>query len=255
MNQFARSQNGSAVGTTWRGIARWGGLLGGTGLAIFGLTRRSPWGLGIAAGGGALAFAGSKLDYTPRVLEARSSVLVNCSANEAYRFWRDFENLPRFMSRVENVNVSGDGRVTWTVVGAGSRMTWDTYIVNVRENERIDFSSTPGSPVGVEGSVEFRPAPANRGTIVEAAMAYRGSTLGLRRSVAQFIGKFPSFLMRQDLRRFKALVETGEIPTIEGQSHGPRSMTAALARLADPTRRLPSKVPGPKLLSALRRIA
>ncbi len=246
-------RNGS--GSKWPSIANWGGLLGGTALAIYGLSRRSPVGLGIAAGGGALAFAGTQVGRGPRVLEARSSILVNASAAEAYRFWHDFENLPRFMNRVENVSVLSGGRLRWTLVGAGSRMTWQSYIVNGRENERMEWSSEPGSPVRVEGAVEFRAAPANRGTIVEASIRYRPTTAGVRRSLAQLIGKFPSFLLRQDLRRFKALIETGEIPTTEGQPHGPRSATAALARLADPTRPIPPQVRGRELLTALRRIA
>lgn len=242
-------------GGKWPTIGRWSGLLGGTALAVFGLTRKSRWGLGVAAGGGALALAGSRVDGSPSLFEARSSVLVNCSANEAYRFWRDFDNLPRFLSRVENVSVSSDGRVTWTMIGAGSRINFDTYVVNDRENERIEWSSNPSSPVRVEGSVEFRAAPANRGTIVEASLRYRPTTGAVRRTMAQMVGKFPSFLMRQDLRGFKALVETGEIPTIEGQSHGPRSLTAGLARMIDPTRPLRPVSRRREHITTLRRIA
>jgi uncharacterized membrane protein len=252
MHELGRVQDTNAGGVNWTAIGRWGGLLGGSALAIFGLTRSSRWGLGLAAAGGTLAYGGTRLPVIPRQIEARSSVLVNCSVNQAYEFWRNFQNLPKFMTRLDDVKVSGDGRLTWTVVSGGSRLSWDTYIVNDRENERIDWSSVPGSPVTVEGSVEFRTAPANRGTVVELSTRFVAPGMSVRRMLGQFLGKFPSFLMRNDLRRFKALMETGEIPTIEGQSHGPRSITAVIARLADPTRPIR---PEHRNLSVLRRSA
>jgi uncharacterized membrane protein len=192
------------------------------------------------------------MDSAPRLIEGRSSVIVNCSVSEAYRFWRDFENLPKFMSRLDDVQVARDGHLTWTVVSGGSRLSWDTYIVNDRQDERIEWSSMPESPVSMDGSVQFRSAPANRGTIVELSTRFQAPAMGARRMLGQFLGKFPSFLMRNDLRRFKALIETGEIPTIEGQTHGPRSITAVVARLADPTRPIR---PEHRNLSVLRRIA
>jgi len=252
MHELERVHNRNVGGVNWTAMGHWGSLLGGSALAVFGLTRSSRWGLGLAAAGGALAYGGTRFDHMPRELEGRSSVLVNCSASEAYQFWRRFENLPQFMSRLDDVKVSGDGRLTWTVVSGGSRLTWDTFIVNDRENERIEWSSGPGSPVNVEGSVEFRSAPANRGTIVELSTRFRAPGVGVRRIVGQFLGKFPSFLIRNDLRRFKALIETGEIPTIKGQTHGPRSMTAVVARLADPTRPIR---PEHRNFDLLRRIA
>jgi uncharacterized membrane protein len=156
------------------------------------------------------------------------------------------------MSRLDEVQVSRDGHLTWAAVSGGSRFSWETYIVNDRENQRIEWSSVPGSPVTMEGSVEFRQAPANRGTVVELSTRFQAPGTGPRRMLGQFLGKFPSFLMRNDLRRFKALMETGEIPTIEGQTHGPRSITAVVARLADPTRPIR---PEHRNLNVLRRIA
>jgi hypothetical protein len=75
------------------------------------------------------------------------------------------------------------------------------------------------------------------------------------RALAAMLGKYPNFLMRHNLRRFKALVETGEIPTIEGQTHGPRSAKVAALRLADPTRPLRPETRIGEALDALRRIA
>ncbi len=253
MHGLGRVHGENAGGLNWVALGRWGGLLGGSALAIFGLTRDSRWsGLGLAAAGGALAYGGTRLNGAPKQIEGRSSVLVNCSPEEAYRFWHNYENLPKFMSRMESVRASGSGRLTWTVLTGGRRLSWDTHIVNDRENERIEWSSVPGSPVTMEGSVEFRRAPADRGTIVELSTRYSNMRVGLGGVMRQLLGKFPSFLMRNDLRRFKSLIETGEIPTIEGQTHGPRSATAVVARLVDPTRPIR---PEDRNLAALRRSA
>jgi uncharacterized membrane protein len=137
----------------------------------------------------------------------------------------------------------------------GARIVWDTETVHVKENESIHWRSLPDSDLDVDGKVEFRVAPANRGTEMRVRLHYRLPGGGTGRLLARNLGKVPSFWLRQDLRRLKALMETGEIPTIEGQSHGRRSAKIAALRLADPDRPLR---PGSKLseaLSAQRRIA
>lgn len=252
MHEQRIQRTNAGGGMNWTTVGRWGGLLGGSALAIVGLTRRSPWGLSLAAVGGALAYGSTRLEPGSGQFEGRSSILVNCTPNEAYQFWREPHNLPKFMSRMENVEVFGDGHLTWTVITAGSRQTWDTYIVDDRQNERIQWSSLPGSPIAVEGSVEFRPAPARRGTIVELSTRFETPGMSIKKIFGQFLGKAPSFLLRNDLRRFKALIETGEIPTTQGQTHGPRSVAAVVARLADPTRPIR---PEHRNLSLLRRSA
>ncbi len=235
---------------------RWAALIGGGSLALVGLTRRSKSGVAMAAAGGLLAYVGATADRIPRVIVASSSVLVNCSPQEAYQFWRNFENLPLFMRHLESVSVSGDKRTTWIALGPlGTRITWDAEIVTERANEVIEWQALPGSRLRVDGSVEFRSAPANRGTIIQAMMRFRPPSGGVGRAVAKIFGKYPNFVMRQDLRRFKALVETGEIPTTEGQTHGPRSLKIAALRLADPDRPLRPESRITEVLNALRRIA
>jgi len=77
----------------------------------------------------------------------------------------------------------------------------------------------------------------------------------LGHAVAKLFGKDPSFIMRQDLRRLKALMETGEIPTIEGQTHGPRSLKVAAFRMMDPDRPIRRDAAFKDVLTAKRRIA
>jgi len=210
-------------------------LVGGGALALAGLTRRSKTGLALAAGGGVLAYAGSKAISRPAHLSASSTIQLNCSPNDAYRFWRNFENLPLFMRHLQSVSVTGDRRSRWIAAGPlGSQIRWDAEIVAERENELISWRSLPGSDIEMDGYVEFRGAPGNRGTFVSANIIYSPPAGRAGAAIAKLLGKHPEFLMRQDLRRFKALIEAGEIPTIEGQSHGPRSRVAAAARVLDP---------------------
>jgi len=246
MNQAASLRfndvgRGSDQTVTWQ---RWGVMIGGGALAVYGLTRRSPLGLALAAGGGALAYSGSRLNSLQREFfaqssVAQSSVLVNASREEVYRFWRNFENLPRFMHHLEAVEVKSDRRSRWTAIGpVGARISWDAEIVNERENESITWHSLPGSDIEIDGAVEFRQAPGNRGTLVEAWIHFQPPAGAAGQAIAKVFGQDPSFLMEQDLRRFKALMETGEIPTIEGQSHGPRDVMTGAARALNPDRPL-----------------
>jgi uncharacterized membrane protein len=237
-------------------IQRWGGLLGGGALAIYGLTRRSLSGVAIAGAGGALAYAGAKTRSVPREIVAQSRILLNCSPQDAYQFWRDFENLPRFMLHVESVQQTGDRLFRWVALGPGaSRISWDAELLTDRPNEAIAWRSLPSSEIGVEATVAFRNAPADRGTLVDAHIRYQSLAGAAGRAIAKVMGKYPDFLLRQDLRRFKALVETGEIPTTEGQPHGPRSVAVAALRLADPNRPFRPQSELKEVLRAMRRIA
>lgn len=200
---------------------RWGALLGGGALAVYGITRRSLSGLAMAGAGGALAYVGAKTNGRPKVIAAHTTMLLNCSPQDAYQFWHKFEELPRFMRHVESVTQVGERRYRWVALGPlGSRVSWDAEIVTDRPSETIAWHSLPGSDVQVEGWVDFRNAPANRGTLVEVTLRMRPIAGAARHGLSELFGKYPDFLLRQDLRRFKAVVETGEIPTTEGQPHG-----------------------------------
>ena len=236
-------------------VRRWGALLGGGALAVYGLTRRSLPGLALASAGGALAYAGAKANGVPREVSAHATVLLNCSPQEAYQFWRRFENLPLFMTHLDAVTQTAGRKYRWEVPVAGSHVTWDVEIISERENQGLAWRSVSGGESGMEGTVEFQSAPADRGTLVVLTMQHVFPKGTLGRALAKIFGKYPEFLLRQDLRRFKALVETGEIPTIEGQSHGPRSTKIAVLRLADPNRPIPPGSDLKQVLRAMGRIA
>jgi uncharacterized membrane protein len=142
-------------------------------LGVYGLTRRFLFGLLIAGTGGGLAYYAYRANSSPQGQTARSSVLLNCSPEEAFRFWRDFANLPRFMAHLQSVAVADEKQSRWTIRGPlGRPVAVDALIVNERENELIAWRSLPGSDLMMEGLVEFRAAPNGRGTVLEASIRY-----------------------------------------------------------------------------------
>ncbi len=234
--EFSRVKNGSQ----W---PRWGAIVGGSALAVYGISRRSKAGAAIAAAGGLLAFGGTRISSDPKELHAEASFIINTTPEEAFRFWSNFENLPRFMSHLESVKVTGDRRSEWTMRGPlQMRIKWNAEIVDQRENQWIVWRSDPNSTIPNNGSVQFRPAPGNRGTQVTAAIQYTPPAGPIGKAVASVFGKNPQHVVREDLRHFKQLIEAGEIATTVGQPHGRRSMTVkAKHAILDDNRPKPSQ--------------
>ncbi|HTU44675.1 MAG TPA: SRPBCC family protein [Bryobacteraceae bacterium] len=165
------------------------------------------------------------------VVNTVQSIAVNRSPDECYQFWRNLENLPRFMQHVESVHVLDDRRSHWAVKGPGGiTLEWDAEITDDLPNEAIAWQSLEGADVKNSGWVKLERAPAGHGTFVKAQINYEPPAGKAGVLMAKALGKEPGQLVKGDLRRFKHVIETGEIPTIEGQSHGPRT---ALARLAE----------------------
>ena len=200
-------------------------LLGAGALILYGLTRRSKSGVALATAGGVLAFRAVKSRSVSPSQNTRATFLVNTSPENAYELWRDFENLPRFMAHLKSVRELDGNRSEWVASGPMDReIRWKAELTGERPNELIAWRSLPGSDVETSGSVEFRADPLGRGTYVTADVRYRIPGGSIASGLAAIFGKHPEFVVREDLRRFKALVETGETPTISGQTHGPRGI-------------------------------
>jgi uncharacterized membrane protein len=155
-----------------------------------------------------------------RSLEAIKSIWVNKPPEEAYRFWRNFENLPRFMHHLESVQSTGDGRTRWRVVGPlGRTFEWEAKITDDRPNRLIAWRSVDGSEIKNSGHALFEPAPGGRGTIVHVEMSYEppGGILGA--SVAKLFGKEGNQMLEDDLRAFKQVLETGEMIQSDASIH------------------------------------
>jgi uncharacterized membrane protein len=148
-------------------------------------------------------------DYGVQVTKA---ITVRRPIDEVYAFWRDFQNLPRFMSHLEAVQVMGEGRSHWRAKApAGATVEWDAEMIEDRPNELIAWRSLEGADVPNSGSVRFRPAPGEQGTEVEVELQYDAPGGKLGRLVARLFGEEPSQQVAGDLRRFKQVLETGEI--------------------------------------------
>jgi uncharacterized membrane protein len=147
------------------------------------------------------------------------TVAINKPKEEIYREWRDFTRFPRFMDNVDSVEDLGGGRSRWIVKAPlGSTVELITSIIEDRPGELIAWESEPESQIETEGRVEFFDAGPNRGTAVRLTMKYDppGGIPG--RAVAKILQREPNVQARRDLRRFKQLIEAGEIATNAGPS-------------------------------------
>jgi uncharacterized membrane protein len=161
-------------------------------------------------------------------------VTINKPAAELYRFWHDFENLPRFMYHLEAVEDLGNGRSRWRAKApAGATIQWEAALINDVENELIAWQSVEDSEVANAGSVRFTPAPGGRGTEVKVTLSYDPPAGKLGVLVAGLFGEEPSRQVADDLRRFKQLVEAGEVPTNERRPAGASPLPTPTGLLAD----------------------
>ena len=146
------------------------------------------------------------------IIRTKRSITVRKPVEEVYAFWRDFENLPRFMRHLESVSVVDERRSHWVAKApAGTTAEWDAEIVQDRENELISWRSLPGAAVYNAGEVRFNPAPGNRGTEVRITVEYHPPFGKLGSKVAMLFREEPGQQVQDDLRHFKQVMETGEI--------------------------------------------
>jgi len=161
------------------------------------------------------------------VIRVQKTVTINRSPEELYRFWRDFQNLPRFMNHLGSVQVIGDKRSHWVARGpAGMRVEWDAEVIEDRSNEVIKWRSLEGSDVDNVGSVRFERAPGGRGTVVRVEIEYSPPAGVIGAGLAKLFGEDPEWQLKDDLRRFKQVMEAGEVVTTEGQPAGRPSSTS-----------------------------
>lgn len=221
---------------------RWVSVVFGSALAAYGLKKRSGRGLVLSALGGALVWRGAtgfcavydalglssnqhahdddhvSVPYGKGV-RVEKAVTINAPPEQIYAFWRNFENLPRFMHNLEAVECHDRLRSHWTAKGpAGTKVDWEAEIINEIPNELIGWRSIDGSKVNNAGSVHFEPAAGGRGTKVKVVLRYDPPAGVLGAAVSKVLGEDPAMNVQEDLRRLKMLLETGEIATIEGQS-------------------------------------
>jgi uncharacterized membrane protein len=145
-------------------------------------------------------------------VKVEKSVTIDRPAHELYAFWRDFENLPRFMEHLESVTVIDPMRSHWIAKApVGQRVEWDAEIHNEIPDRLIAWRSLPGSEIPNAGSVHFGHAP-DGATEVRVVLSYEPPAGRVGDAVARLFGEAPSQQVADDLRRFKQVMEAGEVP-------------------------------------------
>jgi uncharacterized membrane protein len=220
--------------------------LGGAALALYGLRRSGLKGLLLAIVGGGLIYRGvtGHSDFYAALgvstskrkgrrasvkhgagIKVEKSVTINKSAEEMFRFWRNFENLPSFMNHLESVRVIDPNRSHWSLAAAGMTIEWDAEIITEEPNELIGWRSLEGARIPNAGSVRFEKAPNGRGTLVKISLEYSPPAGKLGALIAKLFGEEPERQVEEDLRRFKQLMETGDSASVTGQTSGRRAAT------------------------------
>ncbi len=233
----------SFTGKHWVNLShserRLSNIAGGV-LALMGLARGSLGGVAMAGLGGWLLYRGitghcpmnaamgrdtsdpaSPQAYYDHGIHVEHTFTIQKSPEELYAYWRNFENLPTFMKHVKEVRKLDDKRSHWVVTGPGNiDVEWDAEIINDVPNELIAWRSTEGAQVDNSGSVRFLKAPGDRGTEVRVVIDYipPGGVFG--KWFASLFGEAPEQTIREDLRRFKRMMEVGTVPTTKGQPAG-----------------------------------
>lgn len=150
----------------------------------------------------------------------RKTIRVNRPVADVYRFWRDFENLPRFMENLQSVEVFDDRRSHWRAKGPfGRTVAWDAEIVEDRRDSLISWRSTEHADIENSGRVRFEPATGGRGTVIHVELEYRPPAGVAGAALAWLTGSEPGQQIDTDLRRFKQIMETGEVVKSDASIH------------------------------------
>ncbi|NMF65854.1 SRPBCC family protein [Brasilonema octagenarum] len=212
---------------------RWASLIGGGAMVLMGLSQRSLRGVLTALAGGGLIYQGATKQSTikqaqqaitgsvTQVIKVERTVTIDKPADELYHFWHNFENLPNFMKHLKSVKVYDNKRSHWIATAPlDASVEWDADIIEDRENEFISWASVQGADIDNSGFVRFKKAPGNRGTEVKVVVEYNPPGGALASAFAKLFGEEPEQQIGDDLRRFKMLMEAGEVATTDGQATG-----------------------------------
>jgi uncharacterized membrane protein len=149
----------------------------------------------------------------PRGVRVHTGITIARPLADVYAFWRNFDNLPRFMKHLDSVRTIDDRRSHWVVrAPAGRTVEWDAEIIHEEPNKVLGWRSLPGADVVNAGSVNFDTAPGGRGTEVRVSLQYQPPGGKLGAAFATLFGQGPSHQVREALRHLKELLEAGEIP-------------------------------------------
>jgi uncharacterized membrane protein len=152
------------------------------------------------------------------------SVTIDRPRADLYAFWRNFENLPKFMHNILRVAVIDATHSRWLVAApVGKSIEWPAVITADDPGHMIAWQSEEGASIRNSGLVEFKDSPERRGTVVTVTLAYDPPGGAVGQLIAKLFHKEPKIQARRDLRRFKQLMETGEVSTAAPPCAAPRA--------------------------------
>lgn len=233
-------------------LERWGSVTTAAALMLYGVSRRTPTGIGLALAATPLAYRGLAGRWPPLTSQHRGprdtraalagdrgftvheSVRLERPIAEVYNFWRRLENLPRFMSYLHEVTETAPGRSHWVAKGPGGVLVeWDAEIINEVENQVLGWRSLPGGDVTVAGSVNFDTVRAGRSTQLTVRLQYAPPAGRIGSFVSMLAGREPSQTIREDLRRLKQILEAGEVArAVPPRGAAPRNSSTTTSRTA-----------------------
>jgi len=154
-------------------------------------------------------------------IHVEQSYTINKPPEELFKFWRNFENLPKFMFYLDEVRITGEKTSHWVAKGpAGKRVQWDAEIINEVPGQLIAWRSLPGATVDNTGSIRFLTGQNGKGSDVRVVIDYLPPAGQIGATISKIFGRDVKTEVQEDLRRFKQLMETGEVPTTDGQTVG-----------------------------------
>jgi uncharacterized membrane protein len=155
----------------------------------------------------------------------RTSALIQGSPQDLYSMWRNVEDAPLWQEEIVKVEQTGDKTSHWTMQSGDRKIEWQAEVLADEPGKRIAWRST-GGDIENAGEVIFEPAPGGRGTLVVLLQEFRMGKLAS--AWETLVGRNPKQAVIENLRHFKAFAETGEIPRIQGQSHGKRGIIGGM---------------------------
>ena len=167
-------------------------------------------------------------------MELIAATTVSKSPQEVYDFWRGLERLPQFMHHLESVEWLDERTTRWRAAAPVGQVGWDAELTEDVRGERIAWRSLPGTSVPNSGSVELTPAPGGRGTEVRVHLTYSVPGGAAGRAVARLLGEEPHQQVEDDLRRFKQVIETGQVVRSDGSPEGHSASRQLFQRPAQP---------------------
>jgi uncharacterized membrane protein len=220
--------------SNWSPTTRFMAGTAGGALALYGAKQLNLLGAAIGAVGTAiLTRALTNIEFKRltgigagrRAIDIHKIINVAAPVEDVFAFWANYQNFPRFMSNVRQVQETGDNRSHWVVAGpAGVPIEWNAIVTNYVPNQSLGWKTAPGSPIAHAGIVRFEPNP-DGSTRVEVRMTYNPVAGALGHTVASLFGADPKSEMDADLMRMKSMIETGVPPHDASRKDGGEAYT------------------------------